>query len=128
MQKWFKKPANVLQASPEANIPPHHQPKLGFLYGKWRMSCPCGTKIIQNTFSLTHHSCPSSCKFAPTPTWYCSPPFPLPPVNIQAVEADWAERFLARAQLDQIRPPGHIYRTTPAPANKACPVQLSSKC
>lgn len=46
VQKWFKKPANMLQASPEANIPPHHQPKLGFLYGKWRMSCPCGTKII----------------------------------------------------------------------------------
>lgn len=54
--------------------------------------------------------------------------FPSPPVNIQAVEADWAERFLARAQLEQIRPPGHIYCSTPAPANKACPVQLSSKC
>lgn len=45
-QKWFKKPANVLQASPEANIPPHHQPRLGFLHGKWQMSCPCDTKII----------------------------------------------------------------------------------
>lgn len=54
--------------------------------------------------------------------------FPWPPVNIQAVKADWAEDFLARAQLEQIRPPGHIHCFAPAPANKACPAQLSSKC
>lgn len=75
---------------------------------------------------LTHHPFPQS---SPCSNAVQQPSsFPLPPVNIQAVEADWAERFLARAQLEQIRPPGHIYCSTPAPAKKTCPAQLSSKC
>ncbi|MEQ2160338.1 hypothetical protein GOODEAATRI_032702 [Goodea atripinnis] len=91
------------------------------------MSRPCGTKNNIN------HLVPDSSQ-APGPPPASSPTsnmvlqcssFPLPPANIQAVESDRAERFLAKAQLEQIRPPGHIYCSTPGRANKACPMQLS---
>lgn len=78
------------------------------------MPCPCLTKIMC-------HKChvPLSSPFTPSSVLLQlqlqSPSSPLPPVNIQAVEAHWAEHFSARARLEQIWPPGATYTASLQP-------------